>query len=662
MTRIRVLSALVALFVASADGVAQSSTTWTGAVSTDWSNSANWTSGLPGSSRDAVLVPAARPCSIGSSQNVACANLLVRPGATLQLDGSLSVHVGMDVETSVLGSGTVYVVAAGAYHDVVLRCRGGASLGSLRSGGPFFVNDLHLYDVHVRGDLTLTSTAHVKLHGTITVGGTFGLFTAPTTGLVSSDADAVLTAFTIDTSWPFAPPPSFQVVFLRISSTSSFTPTGGVLTIPPGGSLNVRFTTGGSLGNVVVPATASLGLQTEFRASGTGGHLSSLDCRGSVLVAVGPEPITIGSTAVSGSLSISDSSGLPLGFAPPIRIASLNVLPGGRVDVLTPSFSTPSGDVTLEIAGSTVVDGEFRLGRGAYVVSPGGFQHNYFGPPAGYPLSSPGSLTVGAGGRLSLVGETAWPARLAGFDIQVGGILGGHDFEILEPAIGGVRLSAGASIATAPDNLRNGRIQSSRAAPAADRLLDLACSTSQSVDGLRLDADGGSNISNGVRATTAVAVVMANATGNRSGQAFEDDPLGVVTWNAATTFLGTGTPGCLPLAVCDANGPPRIGNAGFAFTCRRGHPSGGGILVVGAPLATPLFHLGHICWIDLFQPVISSYFGGQASGDILAPLPIPNDPYLVGLVVAGQFAVLEPPGCTPYGISSSTAMQITVLP
>jgi len=88
----------------------------------------------------------------------------------------------------------------------------------------------------------------------------------------------------------------------------------------------------------------------------------------------------------------------------------------------------------------------------------------------------------------------------------------------------------------------------------------------------------------------------------------------------------------------------------------------GGVLLIGAPASAPITVLGLQTSLDLLQPVISNYYGSDAQGRILAPQNIPADPFLVGLSAAAQFALLEPPNCTPSGLSTSNTLQVTIQP
>ena len=69
-----------------------SPTAWTGAVSSDWSNPANWTQGVP-NMYSSVTIPGFTPYTASTSNvgNAACGDLLVAGGAGLDLGGTLDV-------------------------------------------------------------------------------------------------------------------------------------------------------------------------------------------------------------------------------------------------------------------------------------------------------------------------------------------------------------------------------------------------------------------------------------------------------------------------------------------------------------------------------------------------------------------------------------------
>lgn len=91
--------------------------TWTGAVSTDYSNGANWSSGrsLTGCTYNAQISAAARQPSIPASSTLALGNLTINQGATLTVDASSSLSVCGNLSVAgQLSGGTLLVNGSGS--------------------------------------------------------------------------------------------------------------------------------------------------------------------------------------------------------------------------------------------------------------------------------------------------------------------------------------------------------------------------------------------------------------------------------------------------------------------------------------------------------------------------------------------------------------------
>ncbi len=480
----------------------------------------------------------------------------------------------------------------------------------------------------------------IRLRGNIVIAG--GIVNS-TAGIVSieSDADASLTTPVIDTAATIQPPSNWNVGLIRLTHTSSFTPTGGVVRVRSGTALTVDFHLGGQMPSMVVEQGATTTLRMAGTSSSFDAYVASLDVLGTCIV----EPpwrdiVVLGPTVVTGQLRA--SQGFKPGhlrFAGPIQVAS------GAL------FESASHN---RAEGSVTVDGTLRI-RDLFA-SHTGFNGGPFQLP-GSPGPTPTLLEIRPTGALILDANST----LAGFDLRVSGRIEGSNFWIHEPSDAGVQLLAGSTIGAAPFDLRGGRISSSRTG-SGTRLLDMQRTASTVLRDLTLEGGSFLQPAHNVRATTPHAVVMSNATGPMAGASFEDDPLGVITWGQGTRYLSGGTAGCLPMATCDGIGSPRIGASTFAFECRGAHAFVGGVLLIGAPAPAPITVLGLQTSLDLLQPVISNYYGSDAQGRILAPQSIPADPFLVGLSAAAQFALLEPPNCTPSGLSTSNTVQVTIQP
>jgi hypothetical protein len=136
-----------------------------------------------------------------------------------------------------------------------------------------------------------------------------------------------------------------------------------------------------------------------------------------------------------------------------------------------------------------------------------------------------------------------------------------------------------------------------------------------------------------------------------------------VSWSyPGVATVGAPTPGCLGPSVAWTAGVPRRGNAGFGITGTNAQPQIGAVLGLGlGGLATP-FAFGSVqVWLDPSAPIDPIYVPSNAAGALLHPLPIPNQPSLVGLQLFAQWIVFEAPGCMPLDVSGSNAIRVSVL-
>ncbi|MEQ1631660.1 MAG: hypothetical protein ABL997_04765 [Planctomycetota bacterium] len=136
-----------------------------------------------------------------------------------------------------------------------------------------------------------------------------------------------------------------------------------------------------------------------------------------------------------------------------------------------------------------------------------------------------------------------------------------------------------------------------------------------------------------------------------------------VTWDyPGVALAGTPTPGCLGPAAAWTNGIPRLGNSAFALQCANA-PSAGGFLALSlGGLPTPINFASVEIWLDPNAVIRTCYLASAANGDLSYPLWIPANPSFQGVNLWAQFLLLEPPNCTPSGLSGSNAIQVTLLP
>src|SRR6185503_8483131 len=93
---------------------AQQTRTWTGTTDTDWSNAANWNTGVPGTS-DNVVIPASTTFSPSLTTNVIIRDLTVASGANLSIGTFILMATGnVDAGTTITGGSTGALTMGGA--------------------------------------------------------------------------------------------------------------------------------------------------------------------------------------------------------------------------------------------------------------------------------------------------------------------------------------------------------------------------------------------------------------------------------------------------------------------------------------------------------------------------------------------------------------------
>ena len=169
--------------------------TWTGAVSTDWTNPANWSDGVVPTGADSVFVPAGTPASPVIAADTAVRALTLAAGATLDHEGvNLTVNGSVDVGLggSISGAGgrlNLYGTGAHTLRGAIGAARidggtyalaGGTQVtgqldvynGDLAIGGFGLVSTGSLY-IGINGTMTMTDPAGVAdFAGTVTFNGT----------------------------------------------------------------------------------------------------------------------------------------------------------------------------------------------------------------------------------------------------------------------------------------------------------------------------------------------------------------------------------------------------------------------------------------------------------------------------------------------------------
>ncbi|HEX6886394.1 MAG TPA: integrin alpha [Planctomycetota bacterium] len=124
--------------------------------------------------------------------------------------------------------------------------------------------------------------------------------------------------------------------------------------------------------------------------------------------------------------------------------------------------------------------------------------------------------------------------------------------------------------------------------------------------------------------------------------------------------FGTGTPGCAGPLTLLANTSPRVGEAGFALHAFGLGPAATALLTsdVARPAGVLRYRvLFHVEPTRVLNHVVLPAPG--PSGSLVAPLPIPADPALVGVTLVFQAVTLFPVGTCRPRIATSPGLRLT---
>ena len=129
--------------------------------------------------------------------------------------------------------------------------------------------------------------------------------------------------------------------------------------------------------------------------------------------------------------------------------------------------------------------------------------------------------------------------------------------------------------------------------------------------------------------------------------------------------LGGGTPGSGGFAArhFQSGGLPRVGNVGFGLSGDQLVGGAGvalflGLVDIQAPAVGGIYHVG--AQVAFFPATASG--AGPGAGNFTVNVPLPADPFLVGLPLITQFGAIDAGAADPSGIVLSNAMRTTLLP
>jgi hypothetical protein len=126
----------------------------------------------------------------------------------------------------------------------------------------------------------------------------------------------------------------------------------------------------------------------------------------------------------------------------------------------------------------------------------------------------------------------------------------------------------------------------------------------------------------------------------------------------ATCRGSTGTFHNIQSGTDNFNDKCTIGNAGFFIRTWGVVPNGVGAYNIGvAATSIPLDPPNNLCHVYTL-PLVSFPFGADSIGENNTPLPIPNDPGLIGALLFWQSLVLDPPATL--GLTTSDGIRMTL--
>jgi len=107
-----------------------------------------------------------------------------------------------------------------------------------------------------------------------------------------------------------------------------------------------------------------------------------------------------------------------------------------------------------------------------------------------------------------------------------------------------------------------------------------------------------------------------------------------------------------------ASGLPTLGNAAYGATLSDARPSTAATIFLGfAPTSLPI---GGGCTLWVAGPPIALNTATTPAGTATMPLSVPNNPRLIGLMLFGQWAILDPNGAWLGIVSLSGALRYVV--
>ncbi len=587
----------------------------------------------------------------GTSPTLSCGGNLVMNSAVQVTSGTLTMDGPGAHTISAPGAGMpVIVIAAGTSITTTTSpfvAIGLTANGSFSTPGTLDING----NVNVGAAGTLTTTGG----GSHTVSGDFDC-----TGTLAMTGNVVFDGTTSGSFGSTSPFPPIVVaktgggmLDLHANATcSSLSVQSGLLRVSVGTftlTVNGNATfTGGSLsafnvgildvnGNVTFSGTAvSAGMPT-IRCAGNFVADAAFAPTGGTLELDGPTPTTFGpaiagSTLVVPILTVKNNVRSPTSPVL-LRTTAIDVQAGGTLTVSAGrlAVSHPTAPTTVTVSGLLTVLSGSDLG-----------------------LSGQTLLTVNATGTLSLQGTPLAAATLSGengggYSATINGTISAKNFVVKEAGTGGLLVTAAATIAAPPNDLRAGTFDFRTGAPANSVLLDIRRTAPTNVRySVFRNTPNVAGVFNVRTLANSAPISFTNFTGAWSGPGFENDPSNLISWTAPehTTLANFRVQQGAELATISWNTTveydvsifilERSTNAGGPFTTVFQHlPGSGGYGYADAPLVantTYFYRLSERLTHDVINVLANGSVVPYSSGP-------PANVYKVG--GGGPFATIQ---------------------
>ncbi len=325
-------------------------TTWTGAINTDWSLVANWTNGIPTASLQAVIPNVVNQPTLTS--NSECSDLTIQTGATLTTAGfQLTMHGDFtNIGTASFGSSNIVIDGIVAQNINGFTTTGNVTM--LKTGGT----------VNITGNLNINN---------LTINGTGGTLNLGTTITHTLTGNLTISAGTLNVNSS-----NITLAGTALQTIAPFTTTGNITMTKTGGI--ATFTGNTSMGSLIINgAGGTLNLGSAFTHTIRGDVVitdGTLNGSSSNIILTGTATQSIGGFTTTGNITSTKTTGTAT-FTGDMNIATLSVNTAGgilnlgalRTHTITGNLEVSAGTLqgnsaTVNLSGNLTTGGTFTPG------------------------------------------------------------------------------------------------------------------------------------------------------------------------------------------------------------------------------------------------------------------------------------------------------------